>query len=180
MVRAYLDRDVPEQSLVRILRAATSGPSAGNSRGVHWIAVRGQTTRTAIAELAAEPSWVAKGYPAWLSVAPVHLVLCLNRSSYLERYSLPDKAKGRTWSSDYPAMDAGAAFMAVLLAAVSEDLAAGFQGIHNLPGLERLLNIPEGIEALGLVTVGYADRQVAPKGSPTRFPPEQLVHFETW
>ena len=63
--------------------------------------------------------WMAKGYPPWLSRAPLHLILCLDRSSYAERYALPDKAKSREWSTNFPAMDAGAAFMAVLLAAVA-------------------------------------------------------------
>jgi nitroreductase len=180
MVRAYLEQEVSDESLERILFAATSGPSAGNSRGVHWVVVRSQTTRSAIAELAQEPLWTAKGYPPWLSRAPLHLVLCLDRSSYTERYALPDKAKSLEWSTNFPAMDAGAAFMAVLLAAVSENLAAGFQGIHNLPGLETLLKIPDEIEVFGVVTIGHPDRSVALKGSPARVTREQLLHWETW
>ena len=71
--------------------------------------------------------------------------------------------------------------MTILLAAVAESLAAGFQGAHNLAGISQLLSIPPQIEVLGVITLGYAH----PAGSPgrseqARRPKAEAIHRETW
>lgn len=186
MVRNYLPDPIPEDSLQRILWAALQGPSAGNSQGISVVVVREADRRKAIAQLAGEDYYVQKGYPAWLSNAPIHLVLCVESSRYRTRYALPDKAHSKlsgpqTWSIPYWYVDGGAAFMLILLAAVEEGLSAGFQGAHNLGAISQLLKIPPEVEVLGLITLGYPapDRRSGSLEHGRRQSTE-AIHQETW
>jgi nitroreductase len=158
MIRAYRPEPVDEDVLERIVGTARRAPSAGFSQGQRFVIVVAEETRAAIAGLAGEDRYVQRGYPRWLSTAPAHVVLCVDRGAYIRRYAEPDKptASGPAgWPVPYWYVDAGASLMSLLLAAVDEGLAAGFLGIHRLGGVEDLLDVPDGIETVGLVTIGY-------------------------
>ncbi|MBX3165838.1 MAG: nitroreductase family protein [Candidatus Eremiobacteraeota bacterium] len=180
MVREYEDRPLERDKLERVLAAALRGPSAGNSQGVSLVVVQTLENRQAIAALAGEPDWLARGYPAWLSLAPVHLILCAEPQVYRDRYAQPDKDTAeKNWPVPYWHVDAGCMLMILLLAALEEGLAAGFQGIHNLPGLADLLHIPAEVEPIGLLTLGYS--QSSRKGHSANRPARaQRVHLERW
>jgi len=179
MVRDYLDQAVEPEKLDQVLNAALRGPSAGNSQGVSLLVIQNPQTRLGIARLAQEPEWVARGYPPWLSQAPVHLVLCAEPECYRQRYAEADKLHIKPWSVDYWLVDAGCALMLVLLAAVEQGLAAGFQGVHNLPGLADFLHIPSEVVVLGVITLGYpASRR--PGHSSARPKRSGRVHWESW
>jgi nitroreductase len=180
MVRDYEDRPVERDKLERVLAAALRGPSAGNSQGISLVVVQNFENRKAIAELAGEPDWVERGYPAWLSLAPVHLILCAEPQVYRDRYALPDKETAdKNWPVPYWHVDAGCMLMILLLAALEEGLAAGFQGIHNLPGLSEQLGIPESVEPIGLLTLGYSNS--TRKGHSSHRPARlSRIHLEKW
>ena len=156
MVRHYDRRPVPRAALERILHAAVRAPSAGHSQGQSFLVITNATTRANIAALAREEEHVAAGLSPWLSSAPVHVVVCARPDSYRERYSREDKSVDpATWPVPYWWVDAGASLQLLLLAVVDEGLAAGFLGIHSLPGLSELMGIPSDAKPIGLVTVGY-------------------------
>lgn len=155
MVRAYREEPVPRESLLRILDVARRAPSAGFSQGQRFVVVTDAATRRAVAGLAGEGRYRERGLPAWLSRAPVHVVVCADEGAYRARYREPDKEGGPPWPVPYWHVDAGASLMLVLLAAVDEGLAAGFLGIHRVPGLAALLGIPADVHPLGVVTLGY-------------------------
>jgi nitroreductase len=71
--------------------------------------------------------------------------------------------------------------MSILLAAVNEGLAAGFLGVHALPDLGRLLQIPPTHVPIGVVTIGYPlpDRRSSSLDRPQR-PRDAIVHRERW
>jgi nitroreductase len=179
MVRSYRPDPVDPAALERIARAALRAPSAGHSQGTSILVVTDRDRRAAIACLAGEGSYVAKGRDPWLSRAPAHLVLCVEPGCYHRRYSEPDKDPAAL-AIPWWWVDAGASLMAVLLAAEDEGLAAGFLGAHAVPGLGELLGIPEGVTPLGVVTVGHpSDRAPAVKSSPKR-PEHEVLHAERW
>ena len=78
-------------------------------------------------------------------------------------------------------MDAGAALQNLLLAAVDEGLAAGFLGVHALPGLADLLGIPEEYTPIGVVTVGHGapDRRSGSLRRGRR-PEAEVIHRGRW
>ena len=83
------------------------------------------------------------------------------------------------WTVPYWWVDGGAAMMLGLLAAVDEGLAAGFLGVHSVAGLAELLELPDGVSPVGVMTVGHPapDR---PSGSLARGRRQDRIHWETW
>ncbi|MEN8234530.1 MAG: nitroreductase family protein [Actinomycetota bacterium] len=186
MVRNYTDDPVDEDAVQRILESAQRAPSAGFSQGVSFIVVTDAPTRQAIARLADEDDYVAEGFDPWISQAPVHIVVCVRKDSYLERYREPDKggpeattASEDGWPVPYWWVDAGASLMLVLLAVVDEGLAAGFLGSHSMDGLSTLLEIPADVNPIGIVTIGHPapDRR---SGSLDRGRRADAVHLRRW
>lgn len=185
MVRNYTAEPVDEAAVRRVSEAALRAPSAGNSQAIGVVVITDQRTRARIAELADEPSYTAKGFDPWISRAPVHVVITVSEKTYRDRYSEPDKLgpSGETidWPVPYWWVDAGAALMAVLLAAVDEGLAAGFLGVHSVPKLSRLLGVPAEHSPIGVVTLGHAapDRRSSSLDRP-RKTAEDLIHRDRW
>lgn len=185
MVRNYGTDPVPEESLNRILAAARKAPSAGFSQGQSMVVVTEDRTRLEIARLAGEETYTADGFDPWISKAPIHVVVCVSEQTYHDRYREPDKLSSIGEEIEWPIpfwwVDAGATMMLLLLAAVDEGLAAGFLGVHSIPGLKELLRIPPEVTPIGVVTIGRAapDRH---SGSLKRGwkRPEAVVHRESW
>jgi nitroreductase len=149
------------------------------------IVVTDQVTRLGIAGLAGETEYVAQGFDPWISRAPAHIVLCVSEAAYHSRYQEPDKlnedGKEIEWPIPYWWVDAGASMMAVLLAAVDEGLAAGFLGVHSIPGLRSLLGIPVDFTPIGIVTVGRGreDRRSSSLQRGWR-PVSDVIHWQRW
>ena len=185
MVRNYAPDPVPPEALDRIVDAGLRAPSAGYSQGMGFVIVTEAGTRHSIAILAEEEEYVAAGFDPWISTAPAHVVITVSEAIYRERYREPDKlgpdGKEIDWPVPYWWVDAGAAMMAILLAAVNEGLVAGFLGVHSVRDLAVLLHIPEEHSPIGVVTVGYPmpDRRSGSLSRGKR-PRATVVHREHW
>lgn len=185
MIRRYSDRPVPREVIERILDTGRRAPSAGFSQGQSFVVVTDPSMRAAIAKVAHEEDYVKVGLPPWISRSPVHVVICTRESTYHERYNEPDKLEDDgseiEWPVPYWFVDAGAAMMLILMAAIDEGVGAGFFGVHRLPGLQELLGIPSDVTPIGAVTLGYPEGE-QPKGSATRGrkPPAETLHWEKW
>jgi nitroreductase len=185
MVRNYIDEPVDDGALRRIVATALRAPSAGNSQALGIVVITDDTTRRAIAAIADEHSYVAAGFDPWISRAPAHIVISVSEKVYRDRYSEPDKlgpdGSQIEWPVPYWWVDAGAAMMAVLLAAVDEGLSAGFLGVHSVPDLSALLGIPDHFHPIGVITVGHPapDRRSASLERP-RKTPEDVVFSDRW
>lgn len=182
MVRNYTDEPVDAESLDRIAAAALRAPSAGNSQAIGVVVVTDQQTRSRIAEIADEPSYVDAGFHPWISKAPAHIVIAVSEKVYRDRYSEPDKldddGSEMEWPVPYWWVDAGASMMAVLLAAVDEGMSAGFLGVHSVPDLSDLLGIPDHFHPIGVTTVGHAapDRRSGSLNRPKKGPADVVFH----
>jgi FMN reductase [NAD(P)H] len=179
MVRRYLADPIDPEALARIARSALRGPRAGQAEGISVVVVTDPTQRSALARLAGEEEWVARGRAPWLSSAPAHLVVCVDPSAYRARYSEPGKDPAAL-AVPWWWVDGGAALTLVLLAAVDEGLAAGFLGAHALPGLGEALGLPAGVEPLGVVTIGHAHPDEAPTRRRPRPAESELIHHGSW
>ncbi len=185
MVRNYTPEPIEPEVLERIAGAALRAPSAGNSQALGVVAVTDAGLRQQIADLADEPAYTSAGFDPWISRAPAHIIISVSEKVYRDRYSEPDKLgpNGETieWPVPYWWIDAGAAMMAVLLAAVDEGLAAGFLGVHSVPDLSDLLGLPDDQVPIGVITLGHPapDR----RSSSLKRPPKKenvVVHFNGW
>jgi nitroreductase len=185
MVRNHLPDPIETAVLERIAKAGLSAPSAGHSQGQSIVVITDEARRARIAELAGEPSYVERGFDPWLSNAPAHVVICVSPDRYFERYDAPDKEEAADprsdWDVPYWWIDAGATFMAVILAAVDEGLSAGFLGAHAIPGLGSAIGLPDHQHAIGVVTLGKPapDRRSGSLDRGNR-PRSELLHWERW
>jgi nitroreductase len=184
MIRNYTEVGIDEEKLERVAAAALRAPSAGNSQAIAVVVVTDPDLRGRIAEIAGEASYVADGFDPWISRAPAHLVIAVSEKIYRDRYAEPDKlgpAGEISWPVPFWWIDAGAAMMAVLLAAVDEGLGAGFLGVHSLPDLADVLDIPEHFQPIGVVTLGHPapDRRSGSLDRPKKTT-DDVVFWERW
>ena len=185
MVRSYADEPIPGESLDRIALAGLRGPSAGYSQGIALVVVTEQSRRQAIAALAREPEYLTAGFDPWISRAPAQIVIAVSEKVYRERYRAADKldlgGAETKWPVPYWWVDAGAALMAVLLTAVDEGLAAGFLGVHAIPELATIVELPEDFRPIGVVTIGHKapDRRSSSLDRGKK-PRETVLHREVW
>ncbi|MBT8211951.1 MAG: nitroreductase family protein [Acidimicrobiia bacterium] len=125
------------------------------------------------------------GLDPWISRAPVHIVLCVSEEAYHRRYQETDKTNEDgseiEWPVPYWWVDAGAAMQNMLVAAVAEDLAAGFLGAHAAPEIGAMLGVPDEYAIVGIITIGHPapDRR---SGSLQRGWRDQatVVHRDRW
>src|SRR5436190_17007058 len=192
MVRHYEPDPIPRETIERIVRTVRRAPSGGFSQGQRLIVVTDRDARARIAQLLHEDEWVAQGREPWMSVAPVHVLVCTREQDYHDRYNEPDKlaATGGTeveWPAPYWFVDAGAAIMLLLLAAIDEGLAGGVYGVTvpELGPMKVLLDIPDDVSIVAGVTVGRPLRDPRAAEASSRLTRrrrglDELVHWGRW
>ena len=191
MHRSFLPDPIPRDVVERVARSVRRAPSGGFSQGQSVVVVTDDATRRAVAEAMDEPFYVGKGWPAFMSTAPVQIVVCASESRYHERYQRPDKlaeSEGveTVWPVPYWFVDAGAAMMLVLLSAIDEGLAAAFTGHpEQEPRLRAILGLPDDVVPIGVAFVGRPAPDPKSETSSSRFsearrPITDVVHWERW
>jgi len=191
MVRSYRPDPPDPDAIDRIVRTVRRAPSGGFSQGQSLVVVTEPELRRRIAERAGEADYVAGGGTPWMSTAPVQIVVCASERRYHERYQKPDKlaqtgGKEVEWPVPYWFVDAGAAMMLILMAAIDEGLGAGFFGHPEQETfLRELLGLPDDVVPIGVATIGYEDADPRADRLTSRFtearrPLEQVVHRERW
>ena len=190
-VRRYRDDPVPKELLERIAHAAVvRAPSAGFSQGLRLVVVTDPELRHRIAIAASEDELAAHGRPRWKAAAPVHVVVLTREGDYHERYQRPDKLKitGGSeieWPAPYWFVDAGAALMVLMLAAIDEGLATAVFGVTDLQALREVLRLPDDLSFVAVVTIGYPSGEPLPERDTREFrarrrPRGEVVHWERW
>ena len=178
--------------LERIADAAVVwAPSAGFSQGLRIVVVTDPETRKRIATAAKEDELAAQGRPRWKAAAPVHMVVLTREDDYHDRYRQQDKLKitgGREidWPAPYWFVDAGAAAMTLMLAAIDEGLDTAIFGVTDLPALRETLALPGDVRFVAVVTMGYpAEAPDEPSSGASVFtrrrkPRVEVVRWERW
>ncbi len=185
MVRNYTGEPVSRESLERMLGAARRAPSAGNTQGQSFVVITDPELRGRVAELAGESTYVEMGFDPWISRSGALVVVCVSERAYHDRYREPDKTDDAGDEIEWPIpfwwVDAGAAMMALLYAAVDEGLAAGFLGVHSIPDLRSELGIPDDVSPIGVLTIGHPapDRRSGSLDRGRR-PVAETVHWQRW
>jgi FMN reductase [NAD(P)H] len=162
MVRHYAREPVSRESIERIVATVRRAPSAGYSQGQRLLVVTEPEGRATLARIMSESGWTSPGdREPWLESAPVHVLVCTREDDYHERYRSPDKLVDGgeiDWPVPFWFVDAGAALMLLLLAAIDEGLATGLSGVEG-PAAEKVrasFGIPEDVTIVALVTIGVA------------------------
>jgi FMN reductase [NAD(P)H] len=191
MVRHYRDEAVPRETVERIVETIRRAPSAGYSQGQRLFVITDAAGRAKAARiLGRDGAAEAEGLEPWLETAPVHVLVCTREDDYHDRYRKPDKlheGEEIEWPVPYWFVDAGAALMLLLLAAVDEGLAAGVSGVPLAAAAElrSAFGIPDDVAIVALVTFGHAAPDpgwsaVTSRRTQRRRSPVELIHWERW
>jgi FMN reductase [NAD(P)H] len=158
MVRHYTGEPAPRDVLERIVATVRRAPSGGFSQGQRLLVVDDPDVLAAIAALDDEPP--LEGVGPWLETAAAQVFVMTRENDYHERYQSEDKLQDGEeieWPVPFWHVDAGAAMMLVLLAAIEEGLAAAVYGIFgdDEKKLRDLLNVPDDFTLVAGITIGY-------------------------
>ena len=158
-VRSYLDKPVEKEKILALLEAARLAPSAGNRQEGRFVVVTDPEKRRKIAEAAANQSFVAE--------AGCVIVCCAETDFY----------RMRCGQYSYP-IDVAIAIDHMTLRAVELGLGTCWIGAFYEDQVKKILNVPENIKVVELLTVGYPrDKSVRPKN---RLELEKISFFEEW
>ena len=184
MVRHYEPEPIPRETLERIVSTVRRAPSAGFSQGQRLLVVDDS------ALLAQLGSTDDEQLEPWFESAPAHVLVLTREADYHERYTKDDKLQsGREidWPVPFWFVDAGAALMLVLLAAIDEGLAAGVYGVRveDEARWRTLLGLPDDLRIVAGATLGRALpdpewSKVTSRATQRRRTLEELVRWNRW
>ena len=158
-VRAYEDRDVPDEVLTRLLEATRLAPSASNRQEWRFVVARDPDTRQRLMRAARGQRFVGQ--------APVVLACCAETDEHL----MP------CGQLSYP-IDVAIAVDHLTLCAAAEGLGSCWIGAFDEPQVKDILAIPPAVRVVALLPLGYP-QDPAPVAK-SRFPLEELVKYERW
>ena len=129
MVRNYEREPIPRGTLERIVATVRRAPSGGFSQGQRLLVVDDPALLEQIAALNAD---APEDVEPWFASAPAQIFVLTREADYHERYQQDDKLQDGEeieWPVPFWHVDAGAALMLVLLAAIDEGLGAAVYGV---------------------------------------------------
>lgn len=157
-IRKYTDKIVSEELIEKILKAGMAAPSAGNAQPWHFVVISDRNIMVDITKF--------HPYSQMLKQASHAIVVCGDLS--LEKY-------GGYWIQD-----CSAAMQNMLLMADALGLGAVWLGIYpseeRVGSLKELLNIPQNVIPLGIMSLGYPAETKPPSD---RFNPSR-IHRDRW
>ncbi len=158
-VRAFLDRDVPDEMVLALLDAARLAPSASNRQEWRFVVVRDATLRKQLADAAGGQKSVGE--------APVVLVCCAETNGHV-------MACGQLC---YP-IDVAIAIDHITLCATAEGLGTCWIGAFDESQVKESLGIPAEIRVVELLPLGWP-RDASPVEK-KRLALDDIVKYERW
>ncbi len=157
-IRKYTDRQVTDDTVNSLLKAAMSAPSAGNQQPWQFVVIRDRKVLDEITGV--------HPYASMLKTAPCAILVCGDEK--LETH------KG------FWVQDCSAATQNILVAANSMGLGTVWLGVYprekRTDGLKKLLNIPDHVIPMSLIAVGFPAEKKDPAD---RFKKER-IHYDRW
>ena len=154
-----MEKEVEQEKLMRILEAARLAPSAANKQEWRFVVVRDKEKRQKLSEAAKNQRFVAE--------APIVIVCCAETDYH-------EMTCGQLC---YP-IDVAIAIDHMTLIAVEEGLGTCWIGAFFEDKVKSMLNIPDDIRVVELLTLGYPkDDSIKEK---SRLALERIVKWETW
>lgn len=149
-VRAYQNKPVPADVIQRIVEAGHLTGSAMNAQPWHFIVVQNKATISRIAEAARSGSYTSQ--------APVAIVVLIEKT----RFALSDGSR---------------AIQSMILTAWAEGVGSNWVGFQGMTGLHELLGIPDTLEVLAVLPLGYPTKEIG-QGKKNRKPLGQVASHE--
>lgn len=172
--RSFLEKQIPEDILNKVLDAACSSPSGGNFQAYSIIKVTDKEKKLKLQEYSRDQKFIGK--------APVNLVFCIDyrrikRITEVEPcpFNFTEQFKD-LWMT---IIDVTASAQTMCLAAESLGLKSIYIGniLNEADKVSELLNIPDYVFPAIMVTLGYP--KSSPK-APKKFGRNVIVHEEEY
>jgi len=157
-IRSYESRPVGEEELQAVLEAARLAPSANNRQEWRYVVVRDQATR--------ERLMVASNNQHFVAEAPVIIACCAETDGRLLRCGQVAYTIDVAISIDH-----------MTLAAVELGLGTCWIGSFYEDQVKEILDIPEEIRVVELLTLGYPAEPGRPR---ERKSLDEIVMYEEW
>lgn len=138
--RAYLDKQIPEEVIARIIEKTRWAPSCANNQPWRFIIARSPEA------LARFHEGLSKGN-AWAKKAPVLIAVAAREA---DDYTRSDDPQVK-----YFLFDCGLAVENLLLAAVEEGLMGHPMAGYNEAAVRKALNIPDDYHIVCVISLGY-------------------------
>lgn len=188
----FLPDPIPDELLMRLLGAAHAAPSVGYMQPWNFIVIREDERRRAVhrifheANIEAADRLEGRQKLKYMSLKLEGIIKApLNICITCDRKRGGDFVLGRTHN---PAMDLYSSVCAVQnfwLAARAEGVGVGWVSIFDHDRLKQELGIPESVEVIAYLCVGFVDQmftkpELAVKGWRDKIPLEKLIYRERW
>jgi len=149
-VRSYQEKPVPHDVVHRIVEAGRLTASSMNRQPWHFIVIENRGTLQQLGEMARTGPYIAQ--------APLAIVVAVEKTAYA-------------------VSDASRAIQSMILTAWSEGLGSNWVGFMGLTEIDTLLNIPESLDVLAILPIGYPAQAIG-KGKKKRKPLSEIAHRE--
>lgn len=158
-IRRYRTDPVPDEMIEQLMEAGRWAPSASNRQPWTFIVIRDEAIRQQVAENA------AYYFIRWAQVgeAPLLIALCGDARSRIYRRFLHE--------------DVGLAGSQIMLQAKALGLGTCWIGGLDQAALAGILKLPEHMEVVGLLTVGFPAEDPPPR---PRKPLSEIVHYDVY
>ncbi len=186
--RNYQPDPIAPAVLTPVLDAARCGPTAGNTWGLDLLVID-EPGRYWDVTLPAGSRRDAFRWPGLLA-APILVIPVIDPAAYPRRYAEADKAATGlgdgidAWAVPYWWVDAGAAVMAMLLAAADAGLGSLLFGqFGREDAVRERFGIPDERRSVGTVALGWPALEGSRRGrsaSRVRPPLDQISHLNSW
>jgi FMN reductase [NAD(P)H] len=190
MVRHYTGEPVARDVLERIVATVRRAPSAGFSQGQRLLVVDDPELLAQLAALGDEDP--LEGVEPWFETAAAQVFVMTREQDYHDRYTRPDKLETTggeeiVWPVPFWHVDAGAAIILVLLAAIEEGLGAAVYGIigEDDQKVRNLLRIPDDLTIVAGISIGHplpdpGWSSKTSRATQRRRAVDEIVHWNTW
>ncbi len=157
-VRSYQDKPVEPEKLEKVLEAARFAPTAKNLQPFRFIVIENDIDK----------QHVMNAYPRkWASEVPIFIVVCVDHAQAWRR---PD-------GKSYGDLDAAIAVDHMTLAAAELGLGTCWVGYFDAYMLSQALKLPEGIEPVVVLPIGYPKTEEVPERHLKRKSLDELVEY---
>jgi nitroreductase len=157
-IRAFEDKPIEEDKLLRVLEAGRLAPSAKNRQEWRYVLVRDKELRRKLA--------VACNNQYFIAEAPVVIVGCATMTDYVLTCGQPAYTIDLTISMDH-----------MSLQAVEEGLGTCWIGAFQEEEVKKLLNVPPEMRVVEVMPLGYPKFQPEPK---PRMGLDEIVSYDEY
>ena len=137
-IRKYTRKDVPEKVLLKCVDAARLSPSGANRQPLKYVIVTDQGLLKEVFRTLSWAGYLPDYQPSEEEMPRAYIVILLDKS-IRQNYG----------------HDAGIAAMSISMVAFDEGLCSCILGAVNREKLRKILNIPDGLDVVLVVALGY-------------------------